>query len=68
MEHKCPVCHKAVRAPVQEQSEEVKVFPFCCRRCKLLDLGAWLDVKYRIASGSQSQGSSEPSDTVSPRF
>jgi uncharacterized protein len=29
-------------------------FPFCSERCKLVDLGAWLDGDYRIASGSRS--------------
>jgi hypothetical protein len=22
--------------------------PFCCRRCQLIDLGAWLDGRYRV--------------------
>jgi endogenous inhibitor of DNA gyrase (YacG/DUF329 family) len=25
-------------------------WPFCCERCKLLDLGRWLDGDYRVAS------------------
>jgi endogenous inhibitor of DNA gyrase (YacG/DUF329 family) len=25
-------------------------FPFCSERCRLVDLGAWLDGNYRIAS------------------
>ncbi|MHC4596888.1 MAG: DNA gyrase inhibitor YacG [Planctomycetota bacterium] len=65
MKHRCPVCHKTVNASPQAQSEEAKFFPFCSRRCKLIDLGAWLDVKYKIVSRSQSQKSGEPSDTSS---
>ena len=39
----CPTCKKEV-AP------SAKTFPFCCERCRLVDLGNWLDGKYRIAS------------------
>lgn len=40
---KCPVCQK----PVQTQ-ENNPFLPFCCERCKLVDLGKWLDEKYVI--------------------
>ncbi|MDH3325445.1 MAG: DNA gyrase inhibitor YacG [Gammaproteobacteria bacterium] len=42
---KCPTCEKEV-----EWSPENKYRPFCCERCKLIDLGAWADEKYSIAS------------------
>jgi endogenous inhibitor of DNA gyrase (YacG/DUF329 family) len=32
-------------------------FPFCSERCRLVDLGAWLDGDYRIPSEARS---SEP--------
>jgi len=41
--------------PPQQQGKETKLFPFCSQRCKLIDLGAWLDAKYKIISESQSQ-------------
>lgn len=28
--------------------KDVPHFPFCSERCKLIDLGAWLDEEYRI--------------------
>ncbi|MHC4556913.1 MAG: DNA gyrase inhibitor YacG [Planctomycetota bacterium] len=65
MKHRCPVCHKAVKASTQKQSEEVTFFPFCSQRCKLTDLGAWLDTKYKIISGQQSQETGEPSNVSS---
>lgn len=52
MKHKCPICHKVIRISSQQQ-EEAKYFPFCSERCKLIDLGAWLDAEYRIASEQQ---------------
>lgn len=37
---RCPICKKAI-ANVQEPA-----FPFCSDKCRLLDLGNWLDGKY----------------------
>ena len=39
----CPTCKKDV-------TPEAKSFPFCSERCRLVDLGNWLDGRYRIAS------------------
>jgi endogenous inhibitor of DNA gyrase (YacG/DUF329 family) len=55
MKHRCPICKKIVKVSPKKQSEEAKFFPFCSQRCKLIDLGAWLDDKYKIVS--------KPSDT-----
>ena len=62
MKHNCPVCHKTVETTIEEQRG---YFPFCSQRCKLIDLGAWLDVEYRIVSTRQSQESDEPIDVPS---
>lgn len=43
---KCPICKKAVEEP--RRGEPVGTFPFCSERCKLIDLGRWLDGKYQI--------------------
>jgi len=50
MKHRCPICRKVVKASPEKQSEEAKLFPFCSRRCKLVDLGAWFDAEYRVIS------------------
>jgi endogenous inhibitor of DNA gyrase (YacG/DUF329 family) len=63
MKHRCPVCHKIIKPFIQEQPGESKFFPFCSRRCKLIDLGAWLDAKYRIVAEPKSQ-KAEPSDAA----
>lgn len=41
----CPTCGSRV-----EWSEQSKWRPFCSERCKLIDLGAWADEQYTIAS------------------
>ena len=40
--HKCPACNK----PVTDKNNIWK--PFCCERCKLIDLGAWLSGRNSI--------------------
>lgn len=41
---KCPTCSMAV------VWEETPTRPFCSYRCKLIDLGRWLDEEYTIPS------------------
>ena len=55
MKLKCPVCKKVIRLQKPNNYREGEYFPFCSRRCKLVDLGSWLDAEYRIAS-EQSEG------------
>jgi endogenous inhibitor of DNA gyrase (YacG/DUF329 family) len=60
MKHICPVCRKTVKTSVQIESGQKRFFPFCSRRCKLVDLGTWLDAEYKIVSKSQGGESTEP--------
>ncbi len=41
----CPICKRPVSSP----DPKVRgAYPFCSERCKLIDLGRWLDGKYQI--------------------
>jgi uncharacterized protein len=40
---RCPICKKQF-----DPSEPVTRSPFCSERCKLIDLGRWLDGAYQI--------------------
>ncbi|MGQ3683897.1 MAG: DNA gyrase inhibitor YacG [Candidatus Loosdrechtia sp.] len=42
---KCPNCRKEL---FYHNIKDIPDFPFCTKRCKQIDLGAWLDEKYRI--------------------
>jgi endogenous inhibitor of DNA gyrase (YacG/DUF329 family) len=42
----CPTCGK----PVAWRPENA-FRPFCSERCKLIDLGAWAEERYKVASG-----------------
>ncbi len=43
----CPVCGKASAAKAKA-SEAPSAFPFCSARCRTIDLGHWLDERYRL--------------------
>ena len=47
---KCPTCRKPV-----EWSQENKFRPFCSSRCKLIDLGAWLEGKMVISDACNTE-------------
>jgi len=61
---RCPTCKQPIVADQQEFR------PFCSKRCKLIDLGKWLDGSYAIpgepasdedlAGDLQSGGGEEP--------
>ncbi len=40
---KCPICQK----PVQPREPE---FPFCSRRCRVIDLGRWASGGYVVST------------------
>ncbi|WP_148254934.1 DNA gyrase inhibitor YacG [Aidingimonas lacisalsi] len=44
LEVACPQCHKKV-----QWTDDNPHRPFCSKRCKMLDLGAWADESHRIA-------------------
>jgi len=49
---KCPICKKPV---ADEELDRPASYPFCCDRCKLIDLGRWLDGKYQVPVEDKSQ-------------
>lgn len=40
----CPICDK----PLPPTATDSPHFPFCCVRCKQIDLSRWLDGKYAV--------------------
>jgi endogenous inhibitor of DNA gyrase (YacG/DUF329 family) len=47
---RCPICKKPVEEPAKGDRGAAPrpAFPFCSERCKLIDLGRWLDGKYQV--------------------
>lgn len=54
---KCPRCGTPV-----PWLPESKWRPFCCERCKVVDLGAWASERYRIATPEAPDPMDSPSD------
>jgi endogenous inhibitor of DNA gyrase (YacG/DUF329 family) len=59
MKQKCPICHKIIAPVSQEETKAQDFYPFCSERCKLIDLGAWLDTDYKILSPQKSRESDQ---------
>ncbi|MCE5266601.1 MAG: DNA gyrase inhibitor YacG [Planctomycetaceae bacterium] len=53
---RCPVCRREFKA------EESKAMPFCSERCRVIDLGRWLDEKYSVPDEGETpeEGEGEP--------
>lgn len=43
---KCPTCKR----PLAAEPADKKFAPFCSDRCRLADLGSWLDGAFRIGA------------------
>lgn len=43
MKLNCPTCKKEI-----EWDETNPSRPFCCERCRLIDLGAWANEEFRV--------------------
>jgi endogenous inhibitor of DNA gyrase (YacG/DUF329 family) len=41
---RCPICDAAMPGNSQEYPD----YPFCSRRCRVIDLGRWLGEEYRV--------------------
>ncbi len=54
--HKCPQCGKLTKYDGNPYR------PFCSKRCKMVDLGAWLREEYSISSPLYSMDESVPDD------
>ncbi len=47
---RCPVCTKTFEIA---SLDDLPSFPFCSERCRLVDLGRWIDGAYAIPAGSK---------------
>jgi endogenous inhibitor of DNA gyrase (YacG/DUF329 family) len=48
----CPSC--GTRVPASAET-----YPFCSERCRLVDLGKWMDEKFRISRPQQDDAAEE---------
>jgi uncharacterized protein len=63
---RCPTCRRTLT-----DEDDRRCRPFCSQRCKLVDLGHWLDGSYAIpgdpASDEDLTGDLQPEEERSPK-
>lgn len=53
---RCPICD----TPMPGNWQDYPDYPFCSKRCRLIDLGRWLSEEYRIADAAPDEDRSTP--------
>jgi len=56
---RCPICGKSLEIG---SLSELPSFPFCTDRCRLLDLGRWIDGNYVIPGAGLPEDQDEAED------
>jgi endogenous inhibitor of DNA gyrase (YacG/DUF329 family) len=54
----CPTCGRRF------EKSQCSSLPFCCERCRLVDLGRWLDERNRVPCDSESELSDEEGEGI----
>lgn len=57
MARTCPICKKTIPAKAAPDT-----LPFCSSRCKMVDLGNWLQGTYRVPAQTDAQFSERASE------
>lgn len=63
MECKCPICKKAFKVSSEKPFKDAAFFPFCSERCRLIDLGQWLDSEYKVILQLPPENMENPPET-----
>jgi len=56
---RCPICSKSYEI---QTIDELPGFPFCSERCRLIDLGRWVEGVYAIPASPPSEPAEIPSE------
>jgi endogenous inhibitor of DNA gyrase (YacG/DUF329 family) len=65
-QYTCPICKRRVTVSQGDPAQLPPYFPFCSERCKLIDLGAWLDADYRISGKPDEEAEHPPGEGPPP--
>jgi endogenous inhibitor of DNA gyrase (YacG/DUF329 family) len=57
----CPICQAVM---VGQSPSDWPYFPFCSQRCKTIDLGRWLDERYRVPGEGRAERTDSEEDDV----
>ncbi len=61
--YECPICRKKV---IVAKPDEAPHRPFCSEKCKLIDLGRWLNEEYRVTEEIPDESQDENEDEIPP--
>ncbi len=61
MTNRCPQCGK----PTTERAKN-PTFPFCCERCRSIDLGQWLSETYRVPIEAEESTQHDETPQIAP--
>ena len=56
---RCPTCDMLAEPGISD-----KYLPFCCERCRLIDLGRWLNEEHQLPCDADEEGG-ETEDSIS---
>ncbi len=56
---RCPTCSAGFEI---NSIDELPTFPFCSERCRLIDLGRWVDAKYVIPATKSAEPENEAAE------
>jgi endogenous inhibitor of DNA gyrase (YacG/DUF329 family) len=59
---RCPICSKTYEIA---SVDALPSFPFCTERCRMIDLGRWIDSKYVIPGPAEDRMQQEEQDETS---
>ena len=59
----CPICQRQLEA---QTLAELPYFPFCGRRCKVVDLGRWLGGSYAMPADEEGESEGSPEERELP--
>ncbi|MSU78214.1 MAG: DNA gyrase inhibitor YacG [Gemmataceae bacterium] len=62
---RCPICDKTMD---HQGPKEWPDWPFCCRRCRLVDLGRWLGGAYSIPASVEEEDVDETDPESHSRY
>ncbi len=51
---RCPICE----SPMPGNWQDYPDYPFCSRRCRIIDLGRWLSEDYKVPDAAASDDQS----------
>ncbi|MFI5457864.1 MAG: DNA gyrase inhibitor YacG [Isosphaerales bacterium] len=59
---RCPTCSRSYEIAALD---ELRSFPFCSDRCRLIDLGRWIDGKYVVPASNRDEQETVPEEDAS---